>query len=79
MPFTLLFALQACPEDTGDGVLQAGSGAAGGGAGPSFAATVQPLFNAACNCHQTSPILMAPFSLKPEERTATSSTCPRVS
>jgi hypothetical protein len=32
-----------------------------------FAANVLPLINAACNCHQSSPILMAPFSLKPAE------------
>jgi hypothetical protein len=31
----------------------------------SFAATVQPLLNEACNCHQSEPFLMAPFSLKP--------------
>jgi hypothetical protein len=35
--------------------------------GPSYEATVQPLFNLACNCHQTTPILMAPFSLKQGE------------
>jgi len=29
-----------------------------------FAATVEPLIGQACNCHQTEPILMAPFSLK---------------
>lgn len=33
----------------------------------SFAANVQPLINMACNCHQSTPILMAPFSLKPGE------------
>jgi hypothetical protein len=33
----------------------------------SFAATVQPLVNQACNCHQSTPVLMAPFSLKPGE------------
>ena len=33
----------------------------------SFGATVQPLFDLACNCHQTEPFLMAPFSLKPGE------------
>src|SRR5262245_47923848 len=33
----------------------------------SFAATVLPLVNEACNCHQSSPILMAPFSLRPGE------------
>ena len=38
-----------------------------GAAGASFAATVLPLVNQACNCHQSSPILMAPFSLKPGE------------
>ena len=32
-----------------------------------FAANVLPLVNVACNCHQSTPILMAPFSLKPEE------------
>lgn len=32
-----------------------------------FAATVQPLVDEACNCHQSTPILMAPFSLKPGE------------
>src|SRR5688572_7746106 len=31
----------------------------------SFATTVLPLVNEACNCHQSSPILMAPFSLRP--------------
>jgi len=42
---------------------------AGGGSegGPSFEASVQPLYELACNCHQTEPILMAPFSLKPAE------------
>jgi hypothetical protein len=34
---------------------------------PSFAVTVQPLLNEACNCHQTTPALMAPFSLKAGE------------
>jgi hypothetical protein len=33
----------------------------------SFEATVQPLLNQACNCHQSTPMLMAPFSLKPGE------------
>jgi hypothetical protein len=28
-------------------------------------ASVQPLLNQACNCHQSEPFLMAPFSLKP--------------
>lgn len=38
------------------------AGAAGGDFG--FAATVQPFINQACNCHQSTPALMAPFSLK---------------
>jgi hypothetical protein len=42
-------------------------GAGSGGSDASFALTVQPLFDQACNCHQSSPILMAPFSLKPGE------------
>jgi hypothetical protein len=29
-----------------------------------YAAHVEPLVIKACNCHQTSPVLMAPFSLK---------------
>ena len=33
----------------------------------SYAANVQPLVNQACNCHQSTPNLMAPFSLKPGE------------
>ena len=37
------------------------------GADFSYAANVQPLVNQACNCHQSTPILMAPFSLKPGE------------
>lgn len=32
-----------------------------------FEANVMPLVNEACNCHQSSPFLMAPFSLKPGE------------
>ena len=41
-------------------------GAGAGGADDGFAATVAPLFEAACNCHQTTP-LKAPFSLKGDE------------
>jgi len=55
--------------------MQSGSGQAGAGqAGTAqalpasgdvgFATTVQPFINKACNCHQSTPILMAPFSLK---------------
>jgi len=60
--------LAACGSDGSGG--GAGAGAAGSGVDPadaSFEKTVQPLFNQACNCHQSSPILMAPFSLKPGE------------
>jgi hypothetical protein len=32
-----------------------------------FEANVMPLVTEACNCHQSSPFLMAPFSLKPGE------------
>jgi hypothetical protein len=39
----------------------AGAGGTGGDVG--YATTVQPLFDRACNCHQSEP-LMAPFSLK---------------
>jgi hypothetical protein len=35
-------------------------------ADPGFEATVQPLFDLACNCHQSEPLL-APFSLRPGE------------
>lgn len=57
-------ALFACASETIEDPDRAGALAA---QGPSFATTVQPLFNQACNCHQSSPILMAPFSLKPGE------------
>jgi hypothetical protein len=53
------------PAGTGGGA--AGGGAAGAGAGASmygFEATVMPLVDEACRCHQTEPALMAPFSLK---------------
>ncbi|MFI5306063.1 MAG: hypothetical protein ACHQ53_01845 [Polyangiales bacterium] len=47
----------------------AGSQAVAGNAAPAtgdvgFATTVQPFINKACNCHQSTPVLMAPFSLK---------------
>ena len=46
-----------------------GTTAGAGGASPaiSFASDVQPKINEACNCHQSTPTLMAPFSLKPGE------------
>jgi len=51
------------PGAAGSSAGAAGSaGATGGDFG--FAATVQPLINQACNCHQSTPTLMAPFSLK---------------
>jgi len=36
----------------------------GGSSDAGFEATVQPLLNVACNCHQSDPLL-APFSLRP--------------
>jgi hypothetical protein len=55
-----------CASDSSDG--SDTRGAAGAAAADfGFAANVQPLINAACNCHQSTPILMAPFSLKPGE------------
>jgi hypothetical protein len=65
----LCCASNACAGDTGNGDATNGaSGAAGAAAqDASFATTVQPLFDQACNCHQSTPILMAPFSLKPGE------------
>ena len=62
----LLFA-GACGADSGggDGANAGATGAAGSGdPSASFATTVQPLLHQACNCHQSEPILMAPFSLK---------------
>ena len=60
-----------CGADSGPG----GSAGAAGGAGNvgagvagvaslSFEQSIQPKINEACNCHQTTPMLMAPFSLK---------------
>ena len=64
LPLLAASALHACAAEMDDvGGNQAGAGV---GNGPSFA-TVQPLLKEACNCHQSSPILMAPFSLKPDE------------
>jgi hypothetical protein len=46
-----------------------GGGAAGFASDPSvgFDASVMPLVDEACRCHQTEPVLMAPFSLKHAE------------
>jgi hypothetical protein len=53
-------------------VAQSGSGGGAAGmlataGGFGFAATVQPFIDKACNCHQSTPVLMAPFSLKAGE------------
>jgi hypothetical protein len=53
-------------DDSGSG----GAGTAGVGSTPGdsgFESTVQPFINKACNCHQSTPVLMAPFSLKAGE------------
>jgi hypothetical protein len=70
------------PQQGGSGsainaVAQSGSGGGAAGmlataggpaaAGFGFAATVQPFIDKACNCHQSTPVLMAPFSLKAGE------------
>lgn len=52
---------------SGSGGSSAAAGVAGMGAGDGYAATVEPFIHKACNCHQSSPILMAPFSMKPGE------------
>lgn len=44
-----------------------GGAGVGGGSQVGFEATVQPFIIKNCNCHTSSPILMAPFSLKPGE------------
>jgi hypothetical protein len=60
----MLLCSVGCGSDTSNETgAQGGAGAAAADFG--FAANVQPLITAACNCHQSSPILMAPFSLKP--------------
>jgi hypothetical protein len=73
--FALLAGCSSSPAPQ-DPLVQAGSGssnqavAQAGGAAVAdfgFAATVQPFIDKACNCHQSSPVLMAPFSLKPGE------------
>jgi hypothetical protein len=62
----MLLSSISCGSDTPAD--SAARGSAGAGAADfGFAAQVQPLINAACNCHQSTPILMAPFSLKPGE------------
>lgn len=61
--FTLMAPVSPSPMPA------AGEGAPGVGpsVAPSFATTVLPLINAGCSCHQSEPVLMAPFSLKPAE------------
>ena len=58
--------LAACVSGGDD---EGGGGMAGGGAASpdGFELSVMPLVNEACRCHQTEPILMAPFSLKQGE------------
>ena len=54
-------------DDTaGSGGSAAGSGGSGSGSGSDvgFESSVQPFIDKACNCHQSTPVLMAPFSLK---------------
>lgn len=64
LAFALLTAFAAaCGSDDGGAGAPAGGMAGAGADDVSFAATVQPLFDQACNCHQSTP-LMAPFSLK---------------
>lgn len=59
-----LVGIIGCTSDSGSG----GSDQAGAGAGAvSFDRDIQPKLNEACNCHQSTPILMAPFSLKTGE------------
>ncbi len=60
----LLLAACGGGGDDGVGEAMAGSGAA---SPDGFELTVMPLVNEACRCHQTEPILMAPFSLKQGE------------
>lgn len=67
------------PRDGAAGALGSGGSGSGtsanavGGAGMSgdsqvgFEATVEPFIVKNCNCHLSSPILMAPFSMKPGE------------
>ncbi|MET0386483.1 MAG: hypothetical protein ABW321_11015, partial [Polyangiales bacterium] len=46
------------------GAATAAGAAAAPPGGDGFEAKVQPFIDKACNCHQSSPVLMAPFSLK---------------
>jgi len=65
-------SLIGCAGDSGsDGSVPmagaSGTGTAGAQAiagALSFERDIQPKINEACNCHQSTPILMAPFSLK---------------
>ena len=54
----------AAPGNAGTGAAGGMAGAAGTIAPISFAQSIQPKIDEACNCHQSTPILMAPFSLK---------------
>ena len=64
-------SVPGCQPDDGNPLGAAGATAVvGSGAGTAaaddvgFEATVLPLIDEACRCHQTEPILMAPLSLK---------------
>ena len=77
----LLWVAHGCAG--GDGASDGGGSGAAGSAGAmtiatagggatgldavSFELSIQPKLNEACNCHQSTPILMAPFTLKPGE------------
>ncbi len=64
---TLAVLVAACGKDDGGGVAGGSAGdAAGASADVGFGTSVQPLFELACNCHQSTP-LMAPFSLEVPE------------
>jgi hypothetical protein len=65
-------SLLGCGGESGSGGSDATAGFTGTGTagtqaiagGLSFERDIQPKINEACSCHQSSPILMAPFSLK---------------
>jgi hypothetical protein len=59
-------ALSACGSK-GDGGATGMAGMTSNDPTVAFEASVLPVINVACNCHQSEPILMAPFSLKPAE------------
>ncbi|HMJ12413.1 MAG TPA: hypothetical protein VK524_13405 [Polyangiaceae bacterium] len=55
------------PDGSAGAAADTGNAGAGGMAGVGslgFEQSIQPKINEACSCHQTTPMLMAPFSLK---------------